>query len=139
MRKIKGKILFVLVVASIIGSGLLGVVISIVYYRRHENSLGKLEALRDFVGWRYTLAEGYGNLDSSLLFKALNQISIIFKTERVKRELQALHDGLVTDKRLNFDLLVRLYRAMCKEVRVKTNDFTDEFFLRPFTPTKRGS
>ncbi len=129
----------VLVVASIIGSGLLGVVISIVYYRRHENYLGKLETLRDFVGWRYTLAEGYGYLDSSLLFKALNQISIVFKTERVKKELQALHDAVTTNKRLNFDLLVRLYKAMCKEVHVKTEDFTDEFFLRPFAPKERGS
>ena len=129
----------VLVVASIIGSGLLGVIISIVYYRRHENYLGKLEILRDFAGWRYTLAEGYDYLDSSLLFKALNQISIIFKTERVKKELQALHDEVTASKRVNFDLLVRLYRAMCKEAHVKTEDFTDKFFLRPFTPRKRGS
>lgn len=127
-----------LVVASIIFSGLLGVVVSIVYYRRHEISLAKLEILRDFAGWRYTLAEGYGNLDSSILFKALNQISIVYKTERVRRELQALHDEITTNKRLNFDLLVRLYRAMCKEARVKTEDFTDEFFLRPFTPKKEG-
>ncbi len=126
-----------LVVVGMICSGLVGVVISIVYYRRHETFLGKLEVLRDFVGWRYTLTEGHEYLDSSLLFKALNQISIMFKTERAKRELQALHDEITKNKRLDFDLLVRLYRAMCKEVRIKTEDFTDEFFLRPFTPKKR--
>ena len=128
----------VLVVASIIGSGLLGVVISIVYYRRHESYLGKLEILMDFAGWRYTIADGYDYLDSSLHFKALNQIGIVFKTEEVRRELQAWHDEVTAGKKVNVDLLVRLYRAMCKELHVKTEIFTDKFFLRPFTPKKRG-
>ena len=129
----------VLVVASIIGSGLLGVVISIVYYRRHESYLGKLEILRDFAGWRYTLAGDRTDLDPSLLFKALNEVSVVFDTEGVRRALQTFHDDVTTKNMMNLDLLVRLYRAMCKELHMKTEDFTDEFFLRPFTPRRRGS
>jgi len=124
-------------VSSIIASGLLGVIISIVYYRRHENYLRKFEVLRDYAGYRYTLAEGRDNLDSSLFFKALNQTSVVFRSKEVKDALQNLHDNITRSNRgMDPDLLVRLYKAMCKELDIKSEDFTDQFFLRPFTPRR---
>jgi len=124
-------------VSSIIASGLLGVIISIIYYRRHENYLRKLEVLKDYAGYRYTLTEGRDDLDSSLFFKALNQITVVFKSKEVKDALQNLHDNITrTNRGMDLDLLVRLYRAMCKELNIKTEDFTDQFFLRPFAPRR---
>jgi len=132
-----GQTNIVLVVSSIIGSGFLGVIISIIYYRRHENYLRKLEVLRDYAGYRHTLAESRDDLDSSLFFKALNQISVAFRSKDVKDALQNLHDNITRSPGgMDLDLLVRLYRAMCKELHIKTENFTDQFFLRPFTPRK---
>lgn len=130
-----------LTASAIVGSGFLGVVISIIYYRRHETYLRKLAVLRDYAGWRYTLAEGQEDLDSSQFFKALNQVSIVFRSQEVKTALRNLHDDIRRPPGgiMDTDLLVRLYRAMCKELRIKTEDFTDEFFLRPFSPRRRGS
>ena len=127
-----------LIVSSIIGSGLLGVVISMVYYHRHEQYLMKLEALRDYLGYRYTLDRD--DLDATPFFRALNRIAVVFRKSRnVKEALQALRDSVRSgvkenSKAIDTDLLVGLYKSMCKDLHIKTEDFTDEFFLRPFTP-----
>lgn len=132
-----------LLVSAVIGSGLLSVVISIIYYRRHEQYLMKLEALKNYLGYRYTLDRG--DLDAAPFFRTLNQIAVVFsKSKEVKGVLQALHDSVRSvakgnSKAIDTDLLVRLYKAMCKDLHVETEDFTDEFFLRPFTPKRPGA
>ena len=121
-----------LIFSFIISSGLLGVIISTVYYHRHEKYLMKLETLKEFAGNRY-------NIKGDSFSKALNEISIVFnQSKEVKSALQAFYNNIRSNNpALSNDLLVKLYKAMCDDLHIKTNDFTDEFFLTPFN-TKKG-
>ena len=114
-----------------ISSGLLGVIISTVYYHRHEKYLMKLETLKEFAGNRY-------NIKGDPFSKALNEIYIVFnQSKEVKNALQAFYDNIRgNNPALSNDLLVKLYKAMCSDLHIKTNDFTDEFFLTPFNTKK---
>ena len=114
-----------------ISSGLLGVIISTVYYHRHEKYLIKLETLKEFAGNRY-------NIKGDPFSKALNEIYIVFnQSKEVKNALQAFYDNIRgNNPALSNDLLVKLYKAMCSDLHIKTNDFTDEFFLTPFNTKK---
>ena len=118
-----------IIISSVIGSGLLSVIISILYYRKHEKYLMKLNTLKDFAGYRF-------DIDQPPFFKAVNEITIVFSdSKEVKDAVRVLHDDVQHSKSstIRTDLLVRLYKAMCKDLNIKTEDFTDQFFLRPFS------
>lgn len=121
-----------IIISSVIGSGLLSVIISILYYRKHEKYLMKLNTLKDFAGYRF-------DIDQPPFFKAVNEIAIVFSdSKEVKDALRVLHDDVQHSKSstIRTDLLVRLYKAMCKDLNIRTEDFTDQFFLRPFSKSK---
>jgi len=77
-----------IIFSFMISSGLLGVIISTIYYHRHEKYLMKLETLKEFAGNRY-------DIKGDLFSKALNEIAIVFnQSKEVKNALQAFHDNV---------------------------------------------
>ena len=120
-----------IIFSSIISSGLLGVIISTIYYHRHEKYLMKLETLKEFASNRYDIM-------GDPFSKALNEITIVFnQSKEVKDALVAFHNNARSNNpSLGNDLLVKLYKAMCKDLHINTDDFTDEFFLTPFNAKK---
>ena len=118
---------------SIISSGLLGIVISTIYYFRHEKYLMKLKTLKEFASNRF-------DIKGDPFSRALNEISVVFnQSKEVKDALLAFHNnasGVTIHSRLANDLLVKLNRAMCKDLGINIDDLTDEFFLTPFNTKK---
>jgi len=71
---------YVVLILSVFGSGLLGVLISVVYYRKHQKHIAKLETLKNFFGYRYALSKecevSQGAKD--LFLRAVNEAFITF-------------------------------------------------------------
>ena len=118
---------------SIIVSGLLGTIITIIYYRRHEKYLMKLETLKKFVSNRFDII-------GDPFSRALNEISVVFnQSKEVRDALLAFHNNAGSNNPstpLANDLLVKLNRAMCKDLGINIEDLTDKFFLTPFNVKK---
>ena len=118
-------------VASSLLSGLLGVIVSTIYYRRYEKRKTKIDTLTRFVGNRY-------DLKGAEFSRALNEVFVVFQDSRdVMSALSRFHEKAV-GRQNSEDDLVRLFKAMCDAVRVKYDQFNDSFFLRPFN-TKEES
>ena len=125
----------IVIVAAII-SGLLGVVISLMYYRRHEKYLRKLQTLKDFSGYRY-------DLRGEAFTRAMNEIFIVFSdSTKVKQALKRFYENTMSPVRsstLADQYLVELFKSMCEDLNIKTGDFTDSFFLTAFNVKKTNS
>jgi len=118
-------------IASSLVSGILGVVISTIYYRRYEKRKTKIDTLTRFVGNRY-------DLKGAEFSRALNEVFVVFQDSRdVMSALSRFHEKTVASQNSEDDL-VRLFKAMCNDVGVKYDQFNDSFFLRPFN-VKQGS
>ena len=67
--------------------------------------------------------------------ESLNEIFVVFNDSPiVMKELNDFHN-IVTNRQGTDsanDGLVRLYKAMCKETKIKYDHFNDSFFLKPF-------
>jgi hypothetical protein len=124
---------WLIVIAAALLSGLLGVAISVIYYRRHEKYLMKLRTLKDFAGYRY-------DLHGDSFTRAINEIFIVFsESTKVKQALKRFHENSLSPTRnevLSSQYLVELYKAMCEDLNIKTSDFTDNFFLTAFNVKK---
>lgn len=121
-------------IASLL-SGVVGVTISTLYYRRHEKRKQKFEVLRRIVGTRYALTEKTTNEAKVVFFSALNEVVVLFHDDReVIGALNNLHRELKVQGRLH-DNLVTLFKAMCRNLNVSSAGLNDEFFLRPFSPS----
>lgn len=120
---------WVIVIAAAIISGILGVLISIIYHRRREKYQMKINTLKDFAGYRY-------DIKGENFTKALNEIFIIFNdSTEVKQALKKFHEHISSPVRggdLANQYLTELFKSMCHNLNIKTSDFTDIFFLRPF-------
>jgi len=116
--------IIVTVVSSLL-SGIVAVIISTVYYRRHEKRRTKIDTFKRFFSNRY-------DLKGDEFSRAINEIFVIFHdSEKVVSALRAYHQR-VTDKQNSEDELLRLHKAMCKDVNISFDKFNDSFFLRPF-------
>ena len=114
----------VTIIASVI-SGIAGVVISTVFYVRHERRKDKIETLRRFMGNRYDIV-------GDEFSRALNEIFVVFKrSPKVIQALSAYHQK-VTGRQSSEDELIKLFKAMCDDVGLSYSEFNDSFFLRPF-------
>ncbi len=114
----------VTIVASVI-SGIAGVVISTIFYVRHERRKDKLETLRRFTGNRYDLV-------GDEFSRALNEIFVVFKrSPKVMQALSAYHQK-VTERQSSEDELVKLFKSMCDDLGLSYSEFNDSFFLHPF-------
>ncbi len=135
---------YVVLILSMFGSGLLGVVISVVYYRKHQKYIAKLETLKDFFGYRYALSEKHEASQEAKdsFLKAANEAVITFnKSREVMCALKSFHDAVVSrNTTLADDALIGLTKAMCKELKINLQSFTDQFFKKPFSilPSDRG-
>ena len=123
----------IIIIAALV-SGLLSVIISDVRYRMHEKYLRKLKTLKDFAANRYdVLGEDFT--------RALNEIFIVFSdSKKVKQALKKYHEHIVSPARssaLDEQYLIELFKSMCKDIKIKTSDFTDSFFLTAFNVKKQ--
>lgn len=67
-------------------------------------------------------------------FEALNEVFVVFHDdENVLAALEVLHKELNMPGRL-FDNLVKLFRAINRNLGIEYKSLTDDFMLRPFTP-----
>jgi len=127
----------IVVIAAII-SGLLGVIISLIYYRRHEKYQMKLKTLKDFTGYRY-------DLQSETFTRAMNEIFIVFSdSTKVKQALKRFYENRMTpapmrNTPLADQYLVELFKSMCEDLQIRTSDFTDSFFLSAFNVKKKNT
>jgi len=124
----------VLTIITSVISGIIGVIISTVFYVRHERRKDKLETLRRFMGNRYDLV-------GDEFSRALNEIFVMFKgSPKVMQALSAYHEK-VTGQQGSEDELIKLFKTMCDDVSVSYGEFNDSFFLRPFNtrPTSKAN
>jgi len=113
------------IIVSSLLSGIVGVIISIVYYRRYEKRRTKIDTFKRFFSNRY-------DLKGDEFSRAINEIFVIFHDSRdVISSLRAYHQK-VTDRQPSQDELLKLNKALCKDVNINFDNFNDSFFLRPF-------
>ena len=113
-------------VLSSLLSGIIGVIISTIYYRFHEAKKIKIDTLTKVIANRYDL---HGDNFS----RALNEIFIIFRKSRpVMEALSEFHKRTITPNVNNEDAPLHLIKKMCDDVSVSYDGFNDSFFLRPF-------
>jgi hypothetical protein len=114
----------VTIISSLL-SGLFAVIVSTIYYRRYEKRKMKVDTLKRFAGNRY-------DLKGDEFSKALNEIFIVFQdSPEVMKALSDYHER-VTARQKDLDHLIKLFKAMCKVLNIKFEQFNDSFFLRPF-------
>ncbi len=112
---------------SSLSSGLLGVVVSTIYYRRHERRRAKLDTLTRLIGFRF-------DLRGREFSRALNEIFVVFHdSPKVLRALQDFHQVIVSSQgQLANDKLISLLKAMCRDVGIDPASVNDSFYLQPF-------
>lgn len=120
----------VIIIASLL-SGIIGVIVSTIYYRKHERYQMKLKTLKDFASYRW-------NLMGPNFTKALNEIFIVFQdSEQVTSALTQFHKTITSkNTELANDDLIKLFKSMCKDLKIDTNKFSESFFLKPFNVRK---
>ena len=109
-------------------SGLVGALISSIIYVRREKRMFKVATLKKFAAHRYHITgDGFS--------QALNEIFVVFNdSKEVMSALEEFHK-VVTGRQgtaASNDGLVKLYKAMCKDAKIKFEHFNDSFFLSPF-------
>jgi len=120
--------ILITIISSLI-SGIVGVIISTIYYRRYEKRKIKVDTLTRFVGNRY-------DIKGDKFSGALNEIFVVFQSSRdVMNTLSRYHEKVVARQNPEDDL-IRLFKAMCDDVGVKYDQFNDSFFLHPFNLRK---
>ena len=121
-----------IIIASLL-SGLISVIVSIIYYRKHERYQMKLETLLDFAKYRYDIM--------GLSFtEALNEIFVTFSDSKgVIGALEKFHEDRTRGQHnteLANKLLVNLFKEMCDELNIDSKKLGDLFFLNPFNLKK---
>ena len=97
------------------------------YYRKHEKQQFKIATFKKFCANRY-------DLKSQDFTQALNEIFVAFQDcKNVQDKLSNFHRTIVSRNLSLADHdLVELFKAMCKDVKINPNQFSEDFFLRPF-------
>ena len=121
-----------IIIASLI-SGLIGIIVSIIYYRKHEKYQMKLKTLLAFA--RY----GYDIMGPDFT-EALNEIFVTFgDSKKVMEALEKFHNDRMADQQnteLANKLLANLFKGMCNELNIDSKKLGDLFFLNPFNIKK---
>ncbi len=115
-------------------SGLGGAIFSTIIYIRREKRKFKIDTLKKFAANRF-------DIKGDEFTRALNEIFIVFNDSRnVMSALSDFHQNIVSKKpnQLCEDALVKLFKELCKDVKIRKNSFNDSFFLIPFN-TKLSS
>jgi len=126
----------VTIVSSLL-SGLISVFITTYYYRRYDRKKMKFDILRRLAGSRYCLVPDSNESSKKEFFEALNEVFIVFHDdEKVLNTLEIFHKelniaGIFSDSANNN--LVKLFRAIIRNLGIEYKTLTDEFFLKPFS------
>lgn len=122
------------IILSSVFSGLLGVAISNIYHQKNEVRREKLQLISQLIGNR-------NDLQGQEFSEALNKIFITFyKSKPVLIQLKKFHDVVSNRNRAEGganDVLLDLFKTLCKDVGIKIEPLNDNFFLMPFNV--RGS
>lgn len=120
-----------LVIISSLISGVLGVIISTIYYKKAERRKEKINLVKQLLGNRF-------DLNGDKFSEALNSIVIVFyDSSTVINRLKVFHD-LLSDNIPNRnpeiidDALIDLFKALVEDVDLGTKELNDNFFLRAF-------
>ncbi len=121
-----------LTVVASLASGIIGVGISTVYYRKYEKHKMKMDTTRRLLGSRY-------NILGETFTQALNEAFVIFHdSPKVMKTLTEFHQVATTRQtEVANDKLVILFKVICKDVRIACRSFNDSYFLQPFNPDQR--
>ena len=127
------KIQILTIIISSLLSGIIGVIISIIYHRRYEIYRAKLETLKNLVGYR-------NDVKGAEFSKALNEILIVFQdSKEVLEMLENFREKLISNQDNN-DLvnsyLLKLVKTMCKNLKVDISKVNDDNFLQAFNIRK---
>jgi hypothetical protein len=119
---------FIVLISSII-SGLLGVLISVWFYRRSEIRQAKFRIIQQLLGNR-------NDLKGQSFTEALNQVFVGFHdSEKVLLKLKEFHETIIR-RPVSNDLanqkLLELFKAICEELNIEPGPLTDSFFLQAF-------
>ena len=117
-------------VLTSMASGMLGALLTVIVYGHREKRRLKVDTLKRFAANRY-------DLKGDEFSRALNEIFVVFNdVPDVMRVLKELHEKIVTGQggQPADDALIRLYKAMCKDTKIKFAQFNDSFFMTPFNP-----
>jgi len=129
--------LTVTIISSLL-SGIVGVILSALYYRRYDALRLKRDVFRRFAGNRFLLTAVPCETKAEP-FIALNETFIVFAdSPRVIAALKKMHEELTIQGRL-VDNIITLMKAMGESARVPMKDLNDSFLQRPFTPGKGSS
>lgn len=112
----------------------IGIFISARHYHNYEKQQTKVDTFKRFFSNRY-------DLKGDEFSKAINEIFVVFhESEEVISALRAFHQTTV-DEQDSEDELLKLHKAICKDVNIDFDEFNDSFFLKPFNarPTSRRS
>ena len=88
----------------------------------------KIDTLRNFVSYRYDTK----NIE---FMKTINEIFIVFRNSKeVIDTLNKLHEHVSVDQiNLANDCLVKLFKEMCRDLKININKFADDsVFIRTF-------
>jgi len=111
-------------VASALLSGIVGVIISNRHYRTYEKHKMKVDTLKRLSANRF-------DVTGDEFSRAINEIYVVFQdSPKVLEALKDYHRALRQPDSL--DYLVRLFKAMSRDVNINVDRFDDSFFLTPF-------
>ncbi|HCE3037167.1 TPA: hypothetical protein NG287_004516 [Vibrio parahaemolyticus] len=118
------------IVSSLL-SGLLGVIVSTVYYRRHEARKVKFTTFRSLMANRF-------DLNSEGFTKAINEIAIVFNDSKpVCKALTEYHLSLGTTQA--DDAFLKLFKSIARDLNLSMSDFNDSFLFKPFNAVTKAS
>jgi len=134
LTEFESTILYIVVSALL--SGLLGVLISNWDHKRNEIKRMKLRVLQQLMGNR-------SDVNGKAFLEALNQVAVVFHdSEEVITALKSVHEDVMSPNRspnLSRQKLLALFKAMFKNLNIKTEPLTDNFFLTAFMPRESQS
>lgn len=125
----------VALVASVISGGLMGALVSVIVYGKREKRQFKVDTLKRFAANRY-------DLRGEEFSRALNEIFVVFHdSPPVVDALSSFHRTMISRQAPNVadDDLMRLFKAMCKDVNIGYERLNDSFFLVPFNVAVESS
>ena len=127
--------ILIIIISSLL-SGIIGVIVSVVYHRRYEKYRAKLDTLKNLVGYR-------NDVKGAEFSKALNEILIVFQDSmEILETLELFRKTLITQRNKNDlvnDSLLRLVKIMCRNVGVNINKINDSNFLQAFNIKRYGN
>ena len=124
------KMDFLIVIISSLISGILGVIISTLYYKKAERRKEKMNLIMQLFGNRY-------DINGDRFLDALNSIVIVFHdSDDVIKKVKALHDIASSNnsnksEQINY-ALIDLFKALVIDVKLGNKELNDSFMLNVF-------